>query len=457
MKLPQEFTDRMIKLLGEEEFARYEESFTKPRYNGLRVNTLKMTQEEFQEISPFELKPIPWCSNGFYYNREEANPAKHPFYHAGLYYIQEPSAMTPASFLPVEPGEKVLDLCAAPGGKTTELGAKLKKQGVLVSNDISISRTKALLHNIELCGIPNIVVLSEEPAKLADRFPGYFDKILVDAPCSGEGMFRKDPAMVKAWSPGKVEEYSALQRQIVAEAVKMLKPGGKMIYSTCTFAPEENEQTIEYLLETFPELSLVELPLYEGFDQGHPEWSKSGREELKYCRRLWPHRIAGEGHFVALLQKNEDAEAKKFRSYSYKSAKLAPELEDFLKESKLSLNPSRIEVHDERVFYMPEGLPDMKGLRIVRAGLFLGNLKKKRFEPSQPLAMSFGKEEGPQRISLSVEDERVIRYLKCETINVEGDNGNVLICVENQPLGFGKLNRGVLKNKYRASWRWMRG
>ena len=151
MKLPQEFTDRMIKLLGEEEFAIYEQSLTEPRYNGLRVNTLKMTPEEFLEISPFELKPIPWCPNGFYYNRED-NPAKHPYYHAGFYYIQEPSAMTPASFLPVEPGDKVLDLCAAPGGKSTELGAKLKGTGLLVSNDISASRAKALLKNIEVFG-----------------------------------------------------------------------------------------------------------------------------------------------------------------------------------------------------------------------------------------------------------------------------------------------------------------
>jgi NOL1/NOP2/sun family putative RNA methylase len=456
MNLPQEFTDRMKEMLGEEEFARYEKSLSEPRYNGLRVNTLKMTPEEFQEISPFSLTPIPWCPNGFYYNREE-NPAKHPYYYAGLYYIQEPSAMTPASFLPVEPGERVLDLCAAPGGKTTELGAKLKRQGVLVSNDISISRTKALLHNIELNGIPNIVVLSEEPAKMAGRFHGYFDKILVDAPCSGEGMFRKDPQMVKAWSPEKVAQYGALQKEIMLEAAKMLKPGGKMIYSTCTFAPEENEQTIEYLLENLDGFSLVDLPLYDGFDQGHPEWSKTGREDLKKCRRLWPHRIKGEGHFVALLQKDADSETRKSRTYSYQTAKMAPELDDFIKETKLNLDPKRIEIHDERVFYMPEGLPDIKGLRVVRAGLFLGNLKKKRFEPSQPLAMAFTGEEGFERIHLSVDDERLIRYLKCETINVEGKNGNVLICVDNQPLGFGKLSNGVMKNKYRPSWRWMRG
>lgn len=456
MKLPQEFKDRMIKLLGEEEFAVYEASLTEPRYNGLRVNTLKFTPEEFMEISPFKLRPIPWCPNGFYYNREE-NPAKHPYYHGGFYYIQEPSAMTPASFLPVEPGDKVLDLCAAPGGKTTELGAKLQKKGVLFSNDISISRTKALLHNIELNGIPNIVVMSEESSKLAPRLEGYFDKILVDAPCSGEGMFRKDPAMVKAWGPEKVELYSSIQREIIVDAAKMLKPGGLMIYSTCTFAPEENEQSMEYLLEQCPEMSLVELPMYEGFDQGHPEWSKTGREDLKRCRRLWPHRIEGEGHFVALLKKDENAETRRVRPYPYKGAKLPEEITDCIKETNLQLDPKRMEIHEDRVFYMPEGLPDLKGFRIVRAGLFLGNLKKKRFEPSQPLAMAFGEGEGYERVNLSLEDENLIRYLKCETISVEGPKGNVLVCLEGRPLGFGKLANGTLKNKYRPSWRWMRG
>lgn len=456
MKLPQEFTDRMIRLLGEEEFARYEQSLTEPRYNGLRVNTLKMTPEEFLNISPFELRPIPWCANGFYYKKED-NPARHPYYHAGFYYIQEPSAMTPASFLPVEPGDKVLDLCAAPGGKTTELGAKLQRKGVLFSNDISISRTKALLHNIELNGIPNIVVMSEESSRLASRMEGYFDKILVDAPCSGEGMFRKDPAMVKAWEPDKVELYSSIQRELLVDAAKMLRPGGMMIYSTCTFAPEEDEQSVEFLLEQCPEMELMELPMYEGFDQGHPQWSKTGREDLIRCRRLWPHRLEGEGHFVALLHKKEDAPAKRVRPYPYKKMRLPAEITDFLKETGLHLCESRIEIHEDRVFYMPEELPDLKGLRIVRAGLFLGNLKKKRFEPSQPLAMAFADGEGYERINISVDDENLIRYLKCETIPLEGKNGNVLICVKGQPIGFGKLFNGILKNKYRPSWRWMRG
>ncbi len=246
MTLPRAFEERMRDMLSSE-FEEYEESFKQPRWNGLRVNRLKMEAEQFYNEAPFSLEPVPWCENGFYYKREE-NLSRHPFYHAGLYYIQEPSAMSTASFLPVERGDRVLDLCAAPGGKSTELGGKLMGEGLLVSNDISISRTKALLHNIEMAGISNVLVLSEEPAKLVPRFRGFFDKILVDAPCSGEGMFRKDPAMIREWSEDKVALYGKIQKEIIVEAAKMLKPGGKLIYSTCTFAPDENEKTVEHLL-----------------------------------------------------------------------------------------------------------------------------------------------------------------------------------------------------------------
>ena len=142
-------------------------------------------------ICPFEITPVPWTDNGFYYDGERLSPAKHPYYSAGLYYLQEPSAMTPASRLPVEPGDKVLDLCAAPGGKATELGARLKGEGLLVANDISSSRAKGLLKNIEVFGIGNVAVLCEEPGKMENCFQEFFDKILIDAPCSGRSEERR--------------------------------------------------------------------------------------------------------------------------------------------------------------------------------------------------------------------------------------------------------------------------
>ena len=254
MNIPAHFAARMKELLGDKEYADFLASYDDARLYGMRVNTSKITCGEFEKICPFEIKKIPWIPNGYYYNGDEVQPAKHPYYHAGLYYLQEPSAMTPASRLPVEPGDAVLDLCAAPGGKATELGARLKGKGVLVANDVSASRARALLKNIELFGIGNTFIVSETPDRLSGYFEGFFDKILMDAPCSGEGMFRKDPAVMRAYEQNGVEFYAKLQREIIIPAVRMLKPGGYMLYSTCTFSPEEDEQAVEFLLGNCPDM-----------------------------------------------------------------------------------------------------------------------------------------------------------------------------------------------------------
>ena len=300
LELPEEFASRMKEMLGEE-YDAFLESYQLPRSYGLRVNTGKITGEALREQAPFALRQIPWVKEGYFYGEGDI-PARHPYYAAGLYYLQEPSAMTPASRLPVEPGERVLDLCAAPGGKATALGAALGGQGLLVANDISNSRARALLRNLELFGISNAFVTSETPAKLAEVFPGFFDKILVDAPCSGEGMFRKDPAVMKTWEAGRPEYFAGLQREIVRQAVRMLRPGGKMLYSTCTFSREENEGTISWLLKEFPEMELLPMEGYEGFDGGRPQWG-DGNSALTRCVRIWPHKMDGEGHFLALLEK----------------------------------------------------------------------------------------------------------------------------------------------------------
>lgn len=301
-QLPKAFLERMKAMLGEE-YEDFLKSYEAPRQFGLRINTLKISVEEFLKQSPFHLTKVPWTENGFYY--EEADrPARHPYYASGLYYLQEPSAMAPAAILPVAPGDYVLDLCAAPGGKATELGARLKGQGMLVANEISASRAKALLRNIELCGIKNSFITNEVPKNLARVMPEFFDKVLVDAPCSGEGMFRKDMDVAKTWDESRPEFFANLQREIVSNAISMLKPGGLMLYSTCTFAPIENEGTISYILENFPEMELLEIPAYEGFSEGNPEWG-NGDDTLKRCVRIFPHKMAGEGHFIALLKKKE--------------------------------------------------------------------------------------------------------------------------------------------------------
>ena len=459
MELPVAFEQKMKEMLGPD-YENYLASFECDAYQGLRVNTAKISVEDFIKLSPYELKQVSWCPNGFYYDKAQ-KPAKHPFYFAGLYYIQEPSAMTTASLLPVEEGDMVLDLCAAPGGKSTELAAKLNGTGLLVTNDISNSRAKALLKNMEVFGVGNALVTSEPPNELTKRFPEFFDKILIDAPCSGEGMFRKQGNMTKAWEKNGVDLFVGLQRSILKEAVTMLKPGGIMIYSTCTFSKEENEQAIEYLLSLDDSLHLQELPLFDGFDKGHPEWGLTGNEELTKCRRLWPHRIDGEGHFVAMVRKDRNQAAASITEYIFSKERLSREAVDFIESIRYPFDLSRMDVQKERVFYIPEKMPYVKGLRILRCGLYMGDMKKNRFEPSQSLAMFLKASQFPNSICLSVADERVIKYLKGETIELEENERNAykdgicLICVEQYPLGFGKLSKGTIKNKYLPGWRWM--
>ncbi len=456
-KLPEKFENKMKEILGEE-FNAFIAGFNEPRYGGVRFNSLKTDKEQWENMAPFDIRPVPWIDNGYYYNLSD-QPAKHPYYFAGLFYIQEPSAMTPANMLPVEPGDRVLDICAAPGGKSTELAAKLKGKGVLFSNDISNSRAKALLKNIELFGTKNAVVLSEAPGKLTERFTGYFNKILIDAPCSGEGMFRKSPAIMKNWEQYGTEYYHKLQLEIIDAVVPMLAPGGMMVYSTCTFDPYEDEGSIDYILKKWPDMHVVrpEKP-YERFGWGRPELVGSDREEIRNTVRLWPHLLEGEGHFSALL-KRDDAPGKGFAgTYEcMKAPKLPEEVTDFLKSVKLDLPVERMEIRENRVYLVPEGVPELKGLRIMRTGLLLGEAAKKRFEPSQALACALKASEYDNVYSLKSDDEDVIRYLKCETIEAKRDvkDGYVLVCVDDFPLGWAKASRNVLKNKYLPGWRMM--
>jgi NOL1/NOP2/sun family putative RNA methylase len=454
MELPKKFEQKMKHLL-QEEFDVYMASFDEERYYGLRANTLKVEPKELQDITQFQLAPIPWCKEGFYY-QETNRPAKHPYYHAGLYYIQEPSAMTPGAILDVKPGDKVLDLCAAPGGKSTQIGAKLQQKGVLFSNDISATRVKALLKNIELAGITNAVVTNETPERLAERLEGYFDKILVDAPCSGEGMFRKEPDMIKSWESHGVDYCCDLQRNISPYAAKMLRPGGSLLYSTCTFSPEENEGMIEEFLSSHHEFEIVPIPHENGFDLGRPEWI-GAREELKGCARLWPYKIKGEGHFVALLRKKHENGNEKQWVYPKRkiNEKQLKDYNTFLEEIMNKDIRGNFELYGEVLCLLPDEVPDVKGLRVVRSGWHLGYIKKNRFEPSQALAMGLQKQDVKKVIDFSIDDSNVIRYLKGETLQIEGQKGWNLICVEGYPLGWGKIQNNMLKNKYLPGWRWM--
>ena len=465
--LPLPFLERMKEMLGDD-YDAFLKSYENPRTYGLRVNTAKLSCQEFEALSPFKLQPIPWISNGYFYN-EESRPARCPYYQAGLYYLQEPSAMTPASRLPIEPGDFVLDLCAAPGGKATALGAALNDTGFLLANDISTSRARALLRNLELFGMKNMLVTDEKPAKLAQRFPSFFNKILLDAPCSGEGMFRKEEALARDWTPEKSAELSDIQKDLVLKAADMLRPGGMLLYSTCTFAPCEDEEVVAYLLSERPDMELIEMPGYEGFSAGRPKFAGAAAafdsEELRKCVRIFPHKMDGEGHFLALFRKKGDSLPPVFRSSGKGPDKNTRKwLDEFFAEIGLKtlggqeFDWNRVEVRKDKVYYQLPFPLDLRGISFLRNGLYLGDLKKNRFEPSQPLALALHKGDIEATISLSVSDERITRYLKGETLNIEPDEaahkkGWHLLCADGYPVGFGKLVNGILKNKYPAGWR----
>lgn len=450
MRLPEQYEEEMKDLL-KEEYEAYKESLNLPVRQGYRINTGKISKEEWEKIAPFSAKEVPWIENG-YFLLEDSRASRHPYYFAGLYYLQEPSAMTPANRLDVKPGDFVLDLCAAPGGKATELGSRLKGKGMLVANDISNSRAKALLKNLELAGIPNLYVTSEEPDKLEKNFIEFFDKVLIDAPCSGEGMFHREPKMIEYWEKRGPEAYVPIQKQLILQGTHMLKPGGKLLYSTCTFSKKEDEEVIKWLLEQEEDMHLISMTPYEGFSKGIG---------LPECVRIFPHKMPGEGHFLALLEKKGSKKVQttdETKIQKNKSLKLPECVEEFLALLKIEIDRTCLKLEKERLYLLPNAVK-MPKLRYLRTGLLLGEVKKNRFEPSQALAMALKPEQFASCISLDNQDVRCVKYLKGETLDVSDISCNQkkgwqLVCVENYPLGFGKLNNGILKNKYYAGWRW---
>ncbi len=455
MKLPAEFLEKMKKLL-QDEYEEFVKSYELPRYYGLRVNSLKVSVEDFLKISPFELEPIAWTYDGFYY-REGENPGKHPYYYAGLYYIQEPSAMLPGAIIDAKPGENVLDLCAAPGGKTVQMAAAMKGKGLLVANDINSDRVKALVKNIELCGVSNAIVTNDTPQNLSRKFGNFFDKILVDAPCSGEGMFRKDEDAAKSWEKFKCDLCSGMQRDILSYAHEMLKPGGYLVYSTCTFSPEENEQIIAEFLEKHREYELVDVPKTAGIADGRPWWADNN-PELKKTARLWPHKVKGEGHFVALMHK-KDGIFQDYKNFDRATISINNEvLDSYRNFEKHNLNmelQDNFIVKGNNLYSLPVKLPDLSGIKVAKFGRYIGEALKGRFEPSHSFILSLQKSDLKNVIDLDSNSEDVIKYLKGETLLKEGEKGYIGILVDGFTLGWAKQTGDMLKNLYPKGWRKM--
>ena len=458
MNYPQEYLDSMRELLGDEELSRFLSALDREYFQGLRVNNKKISNEAFEGLvsangfwEKCRLKKIPWIQNGYYIN-DNKPASSHPYYRAGLFYIQEPSAMMPARSMPVEPDDMVLDMCAAPGGKATQLASKLSDEGFLLANDISAGRGKALLKNLEMAGIDNFCVTAENPDHLTDVYPEFFDKILLDAPCSGEGMFRKDQKSIAAWKERGPEYYSVIQEGLLEDAAIILKPGGYMLYSTCTFSVIENEMQILKLLEKHPELTTEKISPYEGFSGGY-----LGLEDAV---RIFPHKMNGEGHFCCLIKKNGSidkgkAEANKRDKQIIK--KLPEALSDFISHVKYDFSKGCFIRDKERIYYLNKNVSRIQSLRYLRTGLYIGDIKAERFEPSQAFAMVLGKGGFEYCIDYNPADIQLDKYLKGESFKIikETKKGFPwrLVTVDGYPLGWAKLSGGMLKNKYESSWR----
>lgn len=429
--LPIDFLERMKTMLGAE-YEEFYQSYERERYYGLRVNTLKADIHTFLEQVEFSLRPVPWTSDGFYYEKEDA-PGKHPYHEAGVYYSQEPSAMLPAQLLQAAPGDFVLDLCAAPGGKSTAIAAGMKGEGILVSNEIHPLRAKALSENIERMGIRNAIVTNEAPERLADIFAGYFDKIMVDAPCSGEGMFRKNKAACEEWSLDRVAQCAERQEKILSHAARMLREGGRLVYSTCTFSKEENEDIIDSFLSSHPDFELLQ------------------------TERMWPHKIQGEGHFAACLcKRGESSQERGHGSRGEQKGMKTQEIEkcmefvdDYILHGLIPDQWKGIFVRfGEQIYFAPQHTPDLQKIRVLRPGLHMGSMKKNRFEPSHSLALALHPQQVKYMVNLPADGETIRRYLAGETFSYEGENGWYLICADGYSIGWGKLSAGVMKNHY---------
>ncbi len=430
--LPEKFCERMKNTLGEE-YDAFEKSLEGERHHALRLNALKVNEDglnatEVLANHEFCKEKVEWAKNGYYYDNSSA-PGKHPYHDAGLYYIQEPSAMAPVGELEVAPGEFILDLCAAPGGKTTQIAALMKGEGVLVANEPMPQRAKILSENIERMGIRNAIVTNEMPNRLAEVFPMYFDKILVDAPCSGEGMFRKNEEALVEWSLENVKMCAERQDEILDQAAKMLQPGGRIVYSTCTFSEDEDEGSVERFL------------------------SRHSEFELKTMRRLWPHKIKGEGHFLAVLEKEGERSEGIIPKAVTGTVKGIADKElvgyrDFEKNNLCIKLKGDFVKFGDNLYLAPEHAPGIKGLKVLRYGLQLGEDKKNRFEPSHALALALSPKEVKYHCNVSVEDGSAGSFQNGLTFNYEGEKGWYLVCVDGFSTGWGKLAGGIMKNHY---------
>ena len=472
MILPESFKSRMKNMLGSE-YDEFIASFDEPSVKGIRINTRKVEPSGYEDIAVSVTggsSRVPWTSCGFYTGSETSG--KDPYYHAGVFYPQDPSAMLPAEIIAAKPGEFILDLCAAPGGKACRIGEDLRGEGLLVANEINAERSKALNRNIERSGITNCVILNESPDRIAERLPGFFDKILIDAPCSGEGMFRRDPRAVKSWQDYGPEQISKVQHEILEQAVLALRPGGEIVYSTCTFAEIEDELMIDSFLKDHSDFVIVPHP-------GISEITHKQDGPAGGSMRIWPHKCKGDGHFCVHLKNtapvsDRDFDIRPRPSTGSIANKITGKVIEMLKEVlndealndfKARLN-ERVLIQGSGIYLMPVNIRLFDRLKVVKSGLFIGEVRETKteriFVPSNSLPLTLTRDmvRDDSLIILGRNDDKLTRYLKGETVVIDLNEhtdvkrrGYVLITADGYPLGFGKIDNGMIKNMYPKAWR----
>lgn len=450
-ELPGAFLSRMQNQL-EKEYPDYLACMNETPDGGLRVNTLKLNPDAYLGISPWDLDGVPWSAAGFIYP-DDARPGTHPHHAAGLYYLQEPAAMAVAELADPQPGERVLDLAAAPGGKSTHLASLMENTGLLVVSDTHSKRVQALSRNIERWGARNTVVLNEMPSRLANHFGGYFDRVLVDAPCSGEGMFRKEPSMRADWSPAFVEQCAMDQQHILQDAARLVRPGGHLVYSTCTFAPAENENTVARFLESHPEFGIATPAWKPGFTQGRTDWLADDLSDpgIQHSVHLWPYRSVGEGHYIAVLRKQGGTDSVSDtapRDYPVKmpEAQQQEDIRSFWEHTLAMDDDLLLTVEGNQLYAVSAGMPDLHGLKVVHWGWWLGTMKKKRLDPSHAFAMGIRTADVQRTVPLTGDDPKAIAFLRGEVLRYPGEDGWLLVSVDGYPLGWGKRVNGRVKS-----------
>jgi 16S rRNA C967 or C1407 C5-methylase (RsmB/RsmF family)/NOL1/NOP2/fmu family ribosome biogenesis protein len=457
--LPEAFEARMRELLGPEAPA-FLDSYRRPAQRAVRANPLKLDPAALPGLLGIDPEPVPWCREAFFLP-EGARVGGTVAHAAGLCYLQEPSALAVGEALDVRPGQRVLDLAAAPGGKTTLVAGRLGGRGVVVANEVQRGRVQALADNLDRWGSGRTMLAGETVARLAERLPGAFDRVLLDAPCSGEGLFRRNRAAARQWRPGQVRGSAERQRALLADAARLVRPGGVLVYATCTFAPEENEQQVAGFLTTHGDWELLDIPWHPGFAPGRPDWSPGGPPDLARTVRLWPHRLRGEGHFIAKLtrpgacgQPRDPSPRVRYAPPPGAPAPVVLEGWRAFAADALEAEPAGVTAVGERAYSIPDEQLATAGVRLVRPGLLLGRARPGRFEPAHALAMAVGA--GTARRVRRLEGDEAVAWLRGEPLGHDGPAGWTLVTWNDWPLGWGRAVGGTLKNHYPKGLRTMR-